>query len=182
VSEPAAVSAGGEPLVRIRLVPVEVFGAGEEDCPGCPATVRFGYGLMDAVSAWSDCNRAIGKIYRLEDIEDRDDEGAEDCITVYVPQPEMAKFEKRHGDAPFGRCPSCHVEYGELPKEHRVILTRPACETPLPHEPAWNLLPFGGRARKPPWKCEWHGWVEDEKCAACRREHREYLDTGTFRA
>ena len=121
----APAGASGEPLIKIRLVPVEVFGADEEDCPECPATVRFGYGLMDAVQAWSDCNRAIGHIFR------KDDDGAEryrtpgDTITVYVPSSEMAKFEKRFGDAPFGRCPSCHVEYGELPEGH--VLNRPVC-------------------------------------------------------
>lgn len=174
----------GEPLVRVRLVPVEVFGADEEECRSCGELVRFGYGLMDAVSAWSDCNRAIGKIYRLDDHPDvSNDERDRDCITVYVPQSEMAKFERQYGDAPFGRCPSCHVEYDDLPKEHRVVLTRPTCETPLPHEPVWNLLPRGGTGRgKPPWKCTWHGWVEDEYCGECKREHAEWRETGTWTA
>jgi hypothetical protein len=125
---PAPAAADGEPLVRIRLVPVEVFGADEEDCPSCPATIRFGYGLMDAVSAWSDCNRAIGHIFRKEDLphlEGCNEERDAGCITVYVPQSELAKFEQRYGDAPFGRCPSCHVEYSELPEGHR--LSRPTC-------------------------------------------------------
>jgi len=168
-------------LVRITLVPVEVFGADEEDCRGCGGTIKFGYGLMDAVSAWSDCNRAVGHIFRKDDVEGRDDEGAPQCITVYVPQSEMAKFETRYGDAPFGRCPSCHAEYDELPAQHH--LKRPECETPLAHEPAWNLLPLGGARdrKKPPWKCTWHGWVEDERCAACKREHAEWLETGTWK-
>jgi hypothetical protein len=123
---PRDVPAGGEPLVRVTLVPVEVFGADEEDCRNCGETIKFGYGLMDAVSAWSDCNRAIGHVFRREDLEGRDAEGAAGCITAYVPQSEMAKFEKRYGDAPFGRCPACHVEYGELPEGHRV--KRPECE------------------------------------------------------
>jgi len=124
-AELARTAVDGDPLVRITLVPVEVFGADEEDCPQCPATVRFGYGLSDAVSAWSDCNRAIGHIFRKDDVEGRDSEGAPQCITVYVPQSEMAKFETRYGDAPFGRCPSCHVEYGDLPEGH--VLNRPTC-------------------------------------------------------
>jgi len=179
---PAPAAAAGEPLVRIRLVPVEVFGADEEDCMSCGGTIRFGYGLMDAVSAWSDCNRAIGHIFRKEDLPHLEGCNAErdaGCITVYVPQSEMAKFEHRYGDAPFGRCPACHVPYSELPERHK--LKRPECVTPLPHQPVWNLLPMGGRARgKPPWKCTWHGWVEDERCARCHREHAEYLETGTW--
>jgi hypothetical protein len=130
-AEPAQVS--GEPLVRIRLVPVEVFGADEEQCRGCGEDVLTGYGLMDAVSAWSDCNRAIGRIYRVEDFEGRDDEGLRGCVTVYVPESEVVKFalpygtgEPRSGD----RCPACHVPYKELPKEHRV--NRPTCTGAAP--------------------------------------------------
>ena len=176
---PAPAAADGDPLVCVRLVPVEVFGAEDEDCPSCPATVRFGYGLMDAVSAWSDCNRAIGHIFRKDDDYTEGYREPGDTITVYVPQSQVALFERRYGDQAGNRCPACHVEYSELPKEHR--LKRPECETPLPHEPAWNLLPMGGRREKPPWKCTWHGWVEDERCAGCRREHSEYLETGTWK-
>jgi hypothetical protein len=70
-------------LVPIRLIPVEVFGA--ED----------GYGLSDAVSAWSDCNRARGRIYRVDDIPGRD-EG--DTVTVYVAASDLPWFERRFGD------------------------------------------------------------------------------------
>ena len=176
----APAAAGGEPLVRIRLVPVEVFGADEEDCRSCGETVRFGYGLCDAVSAWSDCNRAIGHIFRKDDDYTEGYREPGDTITVYVPQSELAKFERRYGDEAGNRCPACHVEYRELPERH-ALRRRLECETPLPHDPVWNLLPMGGRARgKPPWKCTWHGWVEDERCAACRREHAEYLKTGTW--
>lgn len=67
--------------VKLRLVPVVVFGA--ED----------GYGLSDAVPAWSDCNRAIGKIYRVEDIPDR---GYKDQFTVEieVDEKDMWFFER----------------------------------------------------------------------------------------
>lgn len=168
----------------MRLVPVEVFGADEEQCRNCGETVECGYGLMDAVQAWSDCNRAIGRIYRVDEERNEAWREAGDTITVYVPQSEMAKFERRYGDAPFGRCPSCHVEYDSLPERHRVTLTRPTCETPLPHEPVWNLLPMGGKQGRPrpPWKCDWHGWVEDDLCGECRREHAEYRETGTWAA
>ena len=110
----------GDPLVRVTLVPVEVFGADEEDCQGCGEIIKTGYGLMDAVSAWSDCNRAIGHIFRKDDLEGRNADGAAGCITVYVPQSEMPKFETRYGDAVLGRCPSCHIEYDELPTGHHL--------------------------------------------------------------
>ena len=122
--EAALTAPAGDPLVRVRLVPVEVFGADEEDCPDCAATVTFGYGLMDAVQSWSDCNRAIGHIYRV------DDEYAEpyrtpgETITIYVPQSEMAKFQRRFGDGYDDRCPSCHALHSELPEGHTV---RPVC-------------------------------------------------------
>jgi hypothetical protein len=121
---PSAAPGAGDALAKVVLVPVEVFGASEEDCPSCPATIQFGYGLMDAVSAWSDCNRAIGHIYRVEDLPGRDSEGAPQCITVYVPQSEVAKFAVRHGEGG-DRCPACKVPYGELPDGHR--LNRPTC-------------------------------------------------------
>lgn len=70
------------PLVEVRLVPVEVFGADS-------------YGLCDAVSAWSDCNRAVGHIFRRDDAESRRE--PDDVITVYVPESEMWKFDKVYG-------------------------------------------------------------------------------------
>lgn len=66
-------------LVKLRLVPVEVFGAEE------------GYGLMDAVEAWSDCNRAYGKIYRVDDIESRTGE----TVEILVKEKDLPFFEKR---------------------------------------------------------------------------------------
>lgn len=56
-----------EELATLWLVPVEVFGAGDcgHDCPACET--HEGYGLCDAVSSWSDCNRAIGHIYRVDE-------------------------------------------------------------------------------------------------------------------
>ena len=114
----------GEPLVRVRLVPVEVFGADEEGCPACPETVQFGYGIMDAVQAWSDCNRAIGHIYRVDEERSEPYRNPGDTITVYVPQSEIPKFEQRFGDGSFGRCPACHMPYAELPEHHSV---RPVC-------------------------------------------------------
>jgi hypothetical protein len=115
----------GEPLTRVRLVPVEMFGAGEEDCPECPATVTFGCGLMDAVSGYSDCNRAIGHIYRVDEEDSEPYRAPGDTITVYVPESELPKFARRYGDIFDGRCPACHVRYDELPEGHQV--RRPTC-------------------------------------------------------
>jgi hypothetical protein len=59
----------------VTLVPVEVFGGdcacheeregtqGQTDCHG------FVYGLSDAVQAWSDCNRARGHVFRVDDVD-----------------------------------------------------------------------------------------------------------------
>ena len=138
---------GGERLERIRLVPVEVFGADEEDCRGCGGTIQFGYGLCDAVPAWSDCNRAIGHIFRKDDDYTEGYREPGDTITVYVPQSEMAKFGRRYGDEAGNRCPACHVEYRDLPERH-TLKRRLECVTPLPHQPVWNLLPRGGTGRQ----------------------------------
>lgn len=89
-------------MVPLTLVPVEVFG--EDDCcehgmaadsAECPST---GYGLSDAVPAWSDCNRASGRIYRVEDIDGRREPG--DTMTVWVEDVHLPWFERRFGDGP----------------------------------------------------------------------------------
>jgi hypothetical protein len=91
-----------EELVPITLVPAEVFGGdcachekhGEgqrEDCPG------WGYGLSDAVSAWSDCNRADNRIYRVDDTDPKYREPGETVI-VYVPRGSVSWFEKHWGE------------------------------------------------------------------------------------
>jgi hypothetical protein len=89
-------------LIPIRLVPVQVFGAHcqchedrllTDDGPECG---QFGYGICDAVPAWSDCNRAIGRIYRRDEDESCRDDG--DTITVWVSPDEAGKFDKVYGD------------------------------------------------------------------------------------
>lgn len=71
--------------VTVRLVPVEVFGADD------------GYGLCDAVSSWSDCNRAEGFIFRADDI-DRVNQGDGQaevdarCVSVRVLRSDLHKF------------------------------------------------------------------------------------------
>lgn len=89
VERPAATS--GEPLVKVHLVPVEVFPG---ECQACETELT--YGLSDAVSPWSDCNRAYGHIYRRDDIDPQYRHPAE-TITVYVPQSELPKFDRRFG-------------------------------------------------------------------------------------
>jgi len=70
--------------VTLRLVPVEVFGA--ED----------GYGLCDAVSCWSDCNRAVGKIYRVDEDWSNREEG--ETVTITIDKSDLAFFDKKFGD------------------------------------------------------------------------------------
>jgi hypothetical protein len=83
----------GEELVKVTLVPVETFPG---ECPTCETEVT--YGLMDAVAGYSDCNRAIGHIYRRDDEESVPHRDPADVITVYVPRSELAKFEKQFGE------------------------------------------------------------------------------------
>lgn len=73
-------------LIKVTLVPVEVFGASD------------GYGLADAVQAWSDCNRARGQIYRRDDEYSIPFRNPEDVITIYVPRSELHKFDKKYGE------------------------------------------------------------------------------------
>jgi hypothetical protein len=101
-------------LVPLTLVPVEVFG-GECTCHeaaedqgrggGCRG---WGYGLMDAVQSWSDCNRAVGRIYRVEDLAEPGEDPAKfrvpgEVTTVWVPRDRVAWFEQRWGEDAGGR-------------------------------------------------------------------------------
>lgn len=97
----------GSALVPLTLVPVEVFGC--DDC--ClhsppPYSSRLaqdgecesaGYGLSDAVSGWSDCNRAVGKVYRVEDLDGATREQGE-TVQVYVRPEDLPFFEKVFGE------------------------------------------------------------------------------------
>lgn len=88
-------------LIEIRIVPIEVFGTGDccEHSPdgvayderGCRST---GYGLMDAVQAWSDCNRAAGHTFRFDDTEPEYRLPGE-TLTVWVKRPEYETFAAR---------------------------------------------------------------------------------------
>lgn len=88
-------------LVPLALVPVEVFGANcachdELDLRGAACT-ESGFGLSDAVSAWSDCNRAEGHIYRVDDT-DPDHRLPGETIRIFVSKADLPWFEKRFGE------------------------------------------------------------------------------------
>ena len=74
----------------VRLVPVEVFGA---ECDHHAEPIPVPLGLCDAVSAWSDCNRAWGSIFRLDDI-DRE-MADENTVRVWVPESEYPKLLRK---------------------------------------------------------------------------------------
>jgi hypothetical protein len=89
-------------LIPVRLVPVEVFGSNcdcheEHEWFSTVGTCHgFSYGLSDAVSAWSDCNRAIGRIYRRDEDESPRDVG--DTILVWVAPEQAALFDVVFGE------------------------------------------------------------------------------------
>lgn len=88
-----------EPMTAVRLVPVEVFGAGhceEYPCPDCER--HAGYGLADAVPPGSDCNRAVGFVYRVDDVGSRRGDG--DSLTVWVTDGDLEWLRKRWGGSP----------------------------------------------------------------------------------
>lgn len=69
-------------MKKLRLVPVEVFGT--DSC-----------GLCDAVSSWSDCNRAGGKIYRVD--EEWSHRLPGETVDVYVNEEDLQFFDKEFG-------------------------------------------------------------------------------------
>jgi len=100
-------------LVPLTLVPVEVFGG---DCSCHEARARdqegdcagWGYGLMDAVQAWSDCNRAVGRIYRVEDLAEAGEDPERyrkpgEVLTIQVPRDQATWFERKWGEEAEGR-------------------------------------------------------------------------------
>ena len=87
-----------EDLTSLVLVPVEVFGA---DCQhdGCEDPHHAAYGISDAVSPWSDCNRAAGRIYRVEDLPDpMAGRLPGDVLTIWARKADVPWFERRFGD------------------------------------------------------------------------------------
>jgi hypothetical protein len=86
-------------MVPLVLVPVEVFGT--DDCcqhgheeGDCPSK---GYGLSDGVSAWSDCNRATGQIYRVDEFSNYRYREPGETVVVYVPADQVEFFAKKFG-------------------------------------------------------------------------------------
>jgi hypothetical protein len=74
-------------LKSYRLVPVEVFGTYGDG----------GYGLMDAVPAWSDCDGAIGRVYRIDDIDPAHREDGDTLEIFAGPEAELF-FARKFGD------------------------------------------------------------------------------------
>lgn len=105
-------------LVSLTLVPVEVFGGC--DHPGCHDQCgTFGYGLCDAVGpGYSDCNRADGKIFRVEDLDVMDPhleyDGEQVRVQVLVREQDLEFFKRRFGDPregrPARRCGHCSAD------------------------------------------------------------------------
>ncbi len=83
-------------MIKLRLVPVEVFGGVDcgKRCTHCDEIHEWGYGLMDATSAWSDCNRAIGHIYRVDDMDPSVNPDRE-TVDVWVDPKDLPFFEKK---------------------------------------------------------------------------------------
>lgn len=78
----------------LQLVAVEVFGLlCDDDAHEHPKAV--GWGLSDAVEAWSDCNRADGHIYRVDD--DWSTRKPGETARVWVADADLPFFEKRWG-------------------------------------------------------------------------------------
>ncbi len=68
-------------LIRVKMVPVEV---------GC---TEESYCLCDAVSAWSDCNNATGKIFRLDDDFQQDHRNKEDTVEMWCTEENIIKLK-----------------------------------------------------------------------------------------
>jgi hypothetical protein len=80
----------------IRLVPVEVFGLLCDEHEDLPKTVPWG--LSDAVEAWSDCNRAEGHIYRVDDDWAEGKRKHGETARVWVADADLPFFDKRWGE------------------------------------------------------------------------------------
>jgi hypothetical protein len=110
-SEPPAGTINGRWLT---LVPVEVFGliCDEHELPQ-----PVGWGLCDAVQAWSDCNRADGHIYRVEDLD-----------TAHRVPGETARIWVRDEELPFFE--TCWGERYPAPDEDVVGMVPPTAIHP----------------------------------------------------
>lgn len=107
----AATKDVGDGWVEVTLVPVQVFGENlccEHNPHGVDLALNPGYegvtdcesqgnGLCDAVSWWSDCNRAWGRIYRFEDSTTGTREPGE-TLTVRVKRDEFEAFIAQRWD------------------------------------------------------------------------------------
>lgn len=97
--EVAAAVAVPEALVRLRLVPV-LFTPGECEHLGCTdMDHEAGYGMSDAVSAWSDCNRAYGKTYRVDEPLSAAYRLPGDTVEIWVNESDVAWFSRKFGES-----------------------------------------------------------------------------------
>jgi len=78
----------------LELVPVEVFGL---VCEEHELPQPVGWGLCDAVQAWSDCNRADGRIYRVDDLDTAHRLPGE-TARIWVADADLPFFERQWGD------------------------------------------------------------------------------------
>jgi len=91
---------------RVRLVPVEIFGMVCDHDAHRGESVPFGYGLCDAVQSWSDCNRADGRIFRLDENWTHREPG--EFIEAVVDEGDLPKFLHNWNSEP-GRSPTLVV-------------------------------------------------------------------------
>ena len=84
-----------EGFTRLKLVPVEIFGL---MCDDHPEDRPVSWGMMDAVSSWSDCNRADGKIYRVDESDSELHREPGETVEIWVRDDQVAFFSKTWGE------------------------------------------------------------------------------------
>jgi len=156
----------------VRLVAVEVFGqeCDHPDHRGQPQPC--GWGLCDAVQAWSDCNRANGHIFRVDDT-DPQWRRPEDVITVWAAPGEAAKLAQLWGDGDGHNPPTARLmpDGGQTREEWAIRVDEPH---PRRHEKAGDLMthfsaPHSRRCRE-----VWAGWTP------MRRTVTTFADGSTY--
>ncbi len=148
--EPATVLPGR----WLTLVPVEVFGGdcacherreageGKTDCHG------WSYGLCDAVEPWSDCNRAAGRIFRVEDLTGPRRPG--ESIRVWVADDDVPALTQTIWGDPWDHRPPTGPT--EPPRATTGDEPDPTAPVPATRQPAPPRLKTGPRAnpQEPP--------------------------------
>lgn len=110
-------------LLVLALVPIEIFGQQCDHPAHTGYSEPFGYGLMDAVTAWSDCNRAYGHMFRLDEASLHECRNPEDTIKILCTEEQAQKFLLFYGE-PFENRPNRKIvpvdETEEQPQMIRV--------------------------------------------------------------